>query len=75
MWSGAGFIIVGMIIAAASPGFSQLVGGRFVLGCESILQLVCTVDDALNTCDRGCGTYESFRAGRESFLLDILLTS
>ena len=35
MWSGSGFIILGMIIAAASPNFSTLVGGRFVLGCES----------------------------------------
>ena len=34
MWSGAGFIILGMIIAAAAPDFSTLVGGRFVLGCE-----------------------------------------
>ena len=34
MWSGAGFIILGMIIAATAPGFNQLVGGRVVLGCK-----------------------------------------
>lgn len=34
MWMGAVVIIFGMILVSSAPGFHQLVGGRFVLGCE-----------------------------------------
>jgi len=31
---GAVIIIFGMILVSSAPGLNQLVGGRFVLGCE-----------------------------------------
>jgi len=34
MWMGAVIIIFGMILVSSAPGLNQLVGGRFVLGCE-----------------------------------------